>query len=97
MNLTNTLLASAILLSSQLAFANHHGDHEKCEGMKNSDFSLKNLDKNNDGATIKVVAQFCVGHRSRSLESRRKISRYNHTMVTSKPKAQNHSMYLGAP
>ena len=32
-----------------------------------------------------------------SLESKRRISKYNHTIVTSKPNAPYHSMYFGAP
>jgi hypothetical protein len=32
-----------------------------------------------------------------SLDSSRSISRYNHTIVTMMPKAEYHSMYLGAP
>lgn len=69
MNLTKILLASAILLSSQLAFANHHGDHESCEGMKNSDFSLKNLDKNNDGAiSLEEYKPFALGDAEKSFK-----------------------------
>jgi hypothetical protein len=32
-----------------------------------------------------------------SLDSSRNISRYSHTSVTMMPKAEYHSMYLGAP
>ncbi len=32
-----------------------------------------------------------------NLDSSRSISRYNHTSVTMMPKAEYHSMYLGAP
>lgn len=69
MNLTKLLLASAILFTSQLTFANHHGDHESCEGMKNSDFSLKSLDKNNDGAiSLEEYKPFAAGDAEKSFK-----------------------------
>jgi len=69
MNLNKILIVIAILISSQLAFANHHGDHEKCEGMKGSNFSLKSLDKNNDGSiSLEEYKPFSLGDAEKSFK-----------------------------
>ncbi|MDG1453751.1 MAG: hypothetical protein P8Q17_04840 [Methylophilaceae bacterium] len=58
MNFTNKLIAISFLLFTNFALAS---DNENCKGMKNIDFSLKNLDVNNDGYISKeeyaVVSQ----------------------------------------
>lgn len=62
MNFTKSIIATSFLLCTTFAIANHHeGAHEGCTDMKNIDFSLKDLDINNDGFISKdeyaVVSQ----------------------------------------
>ncbi len=63
------LFALCSILSSQLAFADHHetGDsaHEKkCEGMSNGSFSISGLDANKDGIITKE--EYLTGDKSNS-------------------------------
>ena len=46
MQLNKIVLASTLVLSTNMAMANHH---EGCKDMKNMDFSMKDVDTNKDG------------------------------------------------